>query len=213
MLPTKPFVGVVLGIGVLVGILVSAFAVASFFAIELPGLLELSAGEKWNLLIGSTITTFVLFLAFWFQRSLVIWELEWKLDSRRGLQRHVDQLASFRKKVINDVYAKTPTQATFATWKADYEKWQRTLEDYLKASFPFAVFELFADLGIIQSYDFSQASPDTAIRDAHIHCLRMLAKQLGIIEGLIQEHTAVVKDSEPGFTELMRWLQHEHGRH
>ena len=74
-------------------------------------------------------------------------------------------------------------------------------------NFPFAVVEMFTDLGTINPINFLHASVDQRIKAKHIRILRMLVKELAIIESLIMENTAYALESQPTLLELIKWQE------
>jgi len=136
------------------------------------------------------------------EREIKVLTLNWKLNSRRDLQRRIDKLAAFRKQVITTVYVGTPSANDFRAWVKKYEKWEISLVNYLKKEFPYAVFEMFQDLGVIPAANFTHLSTDPVIQSHHHHYLNMIAKQLDALERLIHEHTGITIEREPGFREL-----------
>ena len=122
------------------------------------------------------------------------------------MQERIDTLARFRQKAITTLYAMTPTAAEFPTWLDRYRKWDKSLVKYLKKNFPFAVFEMFEDLGIIPGEMFTHTSTDPAISSQHQHYLRMMAKQIRILERLIENNTNLLPEAKPGLGELLKWL-------
>ena len=113
-----------------------------------------------------------------FQRFSVIQDLRVRLDERRDLQKKVDKLAKLRNRAVNRIYAGTPAPDKFDAWKAEYKAWRDEVKEFLEENFPFAVVEMFADLGAIIPYDFTHASDDPNIGPKHKKSLQMLAKEL-----------------------------------
>jgi len=137
---------------------------------------------------------------------LVNFELKWQLSRKRAMQERIDRLARFRQRAITELYAQTPTVDEFPGWLARFTAWEESLVQYLMNNFPFAVFEMFQDLGIILQTQFIQASRDPAISAQHVHHLRILAKHISILERLIQENTGLLREEKPGLGELLKWL-------
>ena len=133
-------------------------------------------------------------------------ELRWQLSRRREMQEKIDRLARFRKLAINTLFAMTPTYDEFPTWLKRYERWEKSLIQYLKNNFPFAVFEMFEDLGLVPGNQFVHASKDPAISAQHIHHLQMLAKHLMILERIIEGNTNLLKEAKPSLGEVLKWL-------
>jgi hypothetical protein len=116
-------------------------------------------------------------------------------------------LAQLRSRAVNEIYAKTPDPDNFETWENEYVSWQKEVRNILKDNFPFAVVEMFTDLGTINPINFLHASSDQRIKAKHIRILRMLVKELAIIEGLIKENTALTMESQPTLLELIKWQE------
>jgi len=135
-------------------------------------------------------------------RELKVLALDWQLKSRRDLQQRIDRLAEFREEAVTKLYAGTPQASNFEAWKNHFHKWEDSLVAYLKDAFPYAVYEMFQDQGMIPSENFQQQSSDPAIRDQHLNYLRRIAKHLTVLERLIQENTSLTKEREPSFREL-----------
>ena len=122
------------------------------------------------------------------------------------MQDRIDKLARFRQKAITTLYATTPSLTEFPGWLASYQLWEKSLVEFLEKFFPFAVFEMFNDLGMIPAEQFSQASNESAIAAQHLHHLRMLAKHIRIMERLIEENTSLLPEAKPSLGELLKWL-------
>ena len=168
------------------------------------GVLDLAQLFSINL-SGSTLLIISL-IALGVYLLLVNSELRWQLSRRRDMQERIDQLARFRQAAVTTLYATTPSVDEFPTWLARYQSWEKSLIEFLEKAFPFAVFEMFNDLGMIPAEQFSQASKEPAIAAQHVHHLRMLAKHLKIMERLIEENTSLLPEAKPGLGELLKWL-------
>ena len=148
----------------------------------------------------TSLTALVIYLL------LVNSELRWQLSRRRDLQERIDKLALFRQEGITKLYATTPSPDEFPSWVTGYNVWEDSLSAFLKQSFPFAVFEMFNDLGMVPTGQFSHASKDPAIADQHVYHLRMLARHFTIMERLIEKNTSLLPEAKPGLGELLKWL-------
>jgi hypothetical protein len=133
-------------------------------------------------------------------------ELRWQLSRKRQMQERIDKLARFRQEAITKLYALTPTVAEFQAWLDRYKTWEESLVQYLKDNFPFAVFEMFQDLGMIPGEQFTHASKDPSIASQHLHHLQMLAKHIRIMERLIEGNTNLLPEAKPSLGELLKWL-------
>ena len=136
-------------------------------------------------------------------RQLKVMGLSLQVDSKRGLQVRIDRLAEFRNEVINSLYAGTPTRKEFKKWEERFHSWEDELVDYLQANFPYAVFEMFKDQGMIPSVDFEHLAKDKRIRRKHRSYLRRIAKHLDILEMLIQQNTSLTRVREPSLREVL----------
>lgn len=137
---------------------------------------------------------------------LLIYELKWQLSRKREIQEKIDRLARFRQEAISSLYALTPTADEFPSWVDRFNIWEETLIKYMKMNFPYAVFEMFEDLGIVPGDQFIHTSKDPAISAQHLHHLRMLAKHIKILERLIEGNTTLLVDAKPSLGELLKWL-------
>jgi len=155
------------------------------------------------------IFSIVLIFLFGLQRQMIIWELQWRLDEKRDLQQRIDRIAKFRSEAINNLYARTPKKEEFSQWKKSYFSWQKSVEKYFKDNFPYAMVEIFEDLGIVPARNFFHVSKDPEIAWEHLHFLQMLAKQLMTIESIIDKHTTVTFEREPSFIEVLRYVRRD----
>ena|SRR3990172_9679786 len=168
------------------------------------GVLDLAQLLSINL--SGTTLLIVSLIALEIYLLLVNSELRWQLSRRRDMQERIDKLALFRQEAITTLYAPTPSAAEFPAWLARYKSWEKALVEFLEKTFPFAVFEMFHDLGMILPEQFSHVSKDPAIEAKHLHHLRMLAKHLKIMERLIEENTSLLPEAKPSLGELLKWL-------
>lgn len=136
------------------------------------------------------------------EREVKVLTLDWQLNSKRDLQKRIDKLAEFRKSAINDLYAKTPDANDFDNWVNNFKEWEESLVNYLKEEFPFAVSEMFEDLGVIPVKNYIHLTTDKDIQGQHLHYLGMISKILSILESVIQENTSVTIIRQPKFIEL-----------
>jgi hypothetical protein len=135
---------------------------------------------------------------------LVISELKWQLSRKRDLQERIDNLAKYRQEAITELYAVTPTADIFPAWVEHFNRWENSLVQYLKGNFPYAVFEMFQDLGMIPNDGFSHTSQDPKISASHLHHLRMLARHIKILERLIQENTNLLPEEKPSLGKVLK---------
>lgn len=153
------------------------------------------------------VFSILLFILFAIQRQLIIWELQWRLDEKRDLQQRIDRIAEFRSEAINNYYAKTPGREEFPDWKESYFSWQERVENYLKEHFPYAVVEMFTDLGTVPTGNFVHVSKDPEIAGQHLHILQMLVKQMSIFEAIIEKHSTVTFQREPTLIEVIKHVR------
>jgi hypothetical protein len=159
--------------------------------------------DLFNLNLQNSVPIVVALILLVLDRQLKLMSLSWKLDSNRGMQTRIDRLAKFRNEVINSLYAGTPKRKKFKSWENNFHTWEKKLIKYLKANFPYAVFEMFEDQGMIPSIDFEHLSQDKRIRKKHRSYLRRIAKHLKILEMLIQQNTSLTKEREPTLVEVL----------
>ena len=155
------------------------------------------------------IISIIVFIAFGLQRQFIIGELRWRLDEKRKLQQRLDRLAEYRSEAINKLYAKTPKKDEFTDWEKAYDSWSKNIENYFGDNFPYAIVEMFSDLGTVPSVNFSHVSKDPEIKDEHQHKLEMLVKELTIIETIIEKHSTVTFEEEPNFYEILKHVTRE----
>jgi hypothetical protein len=165
------------------------------------GILDIA--DMLHLPISALVVIALAFLLLALDRELRVWTLAWQLDARSDLQQRIDILARFRDEVINLLYAGTPTRAEFEIWKSNFHAWEDSLVQYLEVDFPFAVYEMFKDQGLIPEETFLHLSKDRSIRKKHLSCLRRIAKHLQVLETLIQHNTSITKQREPSFAEAL----------
>jgi low affinity Fe/Cu permease len=204
---TKPIIAFVSGAIFVIAWLLTAIAIAVLLAIDIPDIAILSDAEIIFIIVITTIIVFFSASFYTFQRYAVIQDLKMKLDDRRDMQERIDQLARLRSRAVNEIYTKAPDPNNFETWENEYVSWQNEVRNILKNNFPFAVVEMFTDLGTINPINFVHASSDQQIKAKHIRILRMLVKELAIIEGLIKENTALTFESQPPLLELIKWQE------
>jgi hypothetical protein len=136
------------------------------------------------------------------EREVKVLSLQWRLNSKRDLQRRIDKLAEYRKFAVTRLYANTPNVDEFDEWVERYHAWETDLVSYLKKEFPYAISELFEDLGSIPMKRYAHLSPNKEIQNKHGHYLGMISKYLTILEEVIKENTSITKDREPKLSEL-----------
>ncbi|MCD4751566.1 MAG: hypothetical protein K8R40_00660 [Anaerolineaceae bacterium] len=204
---TKPIIAFISGAIFVISVLLTAIGTAVLLAIDIPQIAIFSDGEIIKIIIVTTVILLFSACVFTFQRFAQVQDLKIKLDNRRGLQKKIDYLAQLRSQAINQIYAKTPDPDKFEAWEKEYTSWQKEVQKYLEENFPFAVVEMFTDLGTITPMTFLQASSDQRIQSKHIKILQMLVKELTIIERLILENTVLTIESPINLLELIKWQE------
>ena len=202
---TKPLVAFLTGALFVVSVLITAMGTAVLLALDIPSLPALSQGEALPVIGIATIFLLASACIYTLRQFSLTRTLRLKLDERRDLQHRLDTLARLRSTAINEIYSRTPKRREFKAWLERYHACEKEVEAYLALNFPFAVVEMFADLGAIIPYDFKHAAKDRAIRKKHIKALQMLAKQLTIIERLIRENSTLTLEVQPSFLEMVKW--------
>jgi hypothetical protein len=207
---TKPLVAICSAVCAVGGIIGIAIGTGLLIGVDLPGLVAVTPAAKQSVLVWSTIAFLIGFVLFAANGKLRMWELEYQLDAKRGLQVAVDGLAKLRRDGITTLYAVTPSAQTFSAWAQKHGAWEARVVAHLTEHFPFAVVEWFEDLGIIPTGHFTHVSQDPAIQQQHLHHLREIAKELGILEHLIQTNTAMGLYTRPTWRQLLVWMRQEH---
>jgi hypothetical protein len=206
----RPVVAMVSAVVLFVGLIVGAVSTGLFLGADLPAFADLTNDQKWRVVLLSHGAVAVGFIAFAVNRKLTIMSLRYQLDDKRDLQRHVDSLAGFRRTGITDIYASAPNAQTISAWIERHEAWERQVAQYLTDHFTFAIVEWFQDLGTIPNVAFTHLATDQSIRGQHQHHLQEIAKELSVLEQLIQQNTALMRPSRPSFSELITWARREH---
>lgn len=119
------------------------------------------------------------------------------------MQVKIDHLASLRSQAINELYTGTPSVKEFPEYKLRYFDWQAEVEEYFGENFPYAIVEMFTDLGMVKTLMFDHASTKRSIAKRHTKILQMLAKQLTIMEKLIEEKSSLTLETEPTYDDLL----------
>ena len=194
----RPFIAVVLGASTMAALILSLSEIVSVVgrAVNNDSTGEINRGA-W---LAVALVSFILFAL---QRQLVIWDLRFQLDEKKRLQKRVDKLAKHRSFAVNNIYAVTPKKDDFGDWKKKYRRWEKRVEKYLKKEYSFALAELFIDLGTIPEEDFEHLIEDEGLKEKHEHKLRMLVKQLDILEGYIREYSNLLRAHEPSIKEIL----------
>jgi hypothetical protein len=184
-------------------ILLLAFGLLFLLGV-IGGILDLAQLLSINL--SASLLLIISFIVLTVYLLLINSELRWQLSRKRDLQERIDRLARYRQEAITTLYAMTPTAAEFQAWLERYKTWENSLVQYLENEFPFAVFEMFQDLGMVPGDQFTHVSKDPAISAQHLHHLQMLVTHIRIMERLIEENTNLLPEAKPSLGNLLKWL-------
>ena len=190
-------------------LIVAAIGTAILFFVDIPALDEVPDAVVAIILGVSVVLILISDKVATDSHRLEIARMQLLLDEKRDLQSRIDHLASLRSKGVNELYATTPSVEEFAQYKDRYRDWQGEVEAYLKGKFPYALVEMFTDLGMIKTLKFEHASEDEAIAKPHTKILQMLAKQLTILERWIDEKSSLTLEIEPTHDDLLTQVDRE----
>ena len=199
----NPWVETITRVVKTISVILAAIGTAILFFVDIPALAEV---PDW--LVAIILAVAVIFVLFSDKianerHRLEVARLRFLLDERRDLRRRIKELAKFRSKAVTEIYSVTPTAEEFKKYQKKYENWQSEVEDYLEQEFPYAVVEMFTDLGMIKTLKFTHASADSEITEKHTKILQMLAKQLTILEKWIEEKSSLTLETEPTRDDLL----------
>jgi len=199
----EPWVETITRLGKIGGLIVAALGTAILFFVDIPALAEVPDWTVW-VILAAAIALFLISDRIASDRhKLEIARMQLLLDEKRNLQRRIDHLATLRSRAVNELYAGTPSVKEFPEYKQRYLDWQAEVEGYLEENFPYAIVELFTDLGIIKSLKFDHASTKRSIANRHTKILQMLAKQLTIMEKWIEEKSSLTLEIDPTYDDLL----------
>jgi hypothetical protein len=103
---------------------------------------------------------------------------------RRSVPQYaIDDLAEFRSTAIHILNDVPKNQSDLQRWEKGWHDWRQTVVNYLDLHFTKAESLSFQRLGLIAGHNFGMA-----INPKHNHDLMMLAKQIVILEDMIQRH-------------------------
>ena len=199
----EPWVETVTRFVKIAGLVVAALGTAILFFVDIPALKDVPEVLVWIILGAAILLFFVSDKVASDRHNLVISRMQLLLDEKRTLQARIDHLAVLRSRAVNELYAGTPTVKEFPTYKQKYLDWQAEVEEYLKQNFPYAIVEMFTDLGIVKTLKFEHASKKKSIAKKHTKVLQMLAKQLTIMEKWIEEKSSLTLEIEPTYDDLL----------
>jgi hypothetical protein len=95
----------------------------------------------------------------------------------------IDTLADFRSEGIRILNEIPNGPSAVADWEKKWKEWSDQVTAYLQANFTKAESLSFRRLGLVPENRFS-----FAVTPEHAHYLMQLAKQITILENLIQQH-------------------------
>jgi len=203
-------ISIAIAVASLFGIVIGTLGLAVLFSVDLPTLLTVPAAARNSFILWSFIALLVSWILFFLERTAMISELRIRLDARRELQLALDGLAVLRSEGVNDLYAGTPPRKEFADWVKRFQDWEQRVVEYMKPRFTAAIVGLFSELGAVPAISFSHASKDRRIRKKHQAVLRMLAKELAILERVIQQGSLLVHEPTPTIWEIL-WQRQQGG--
>ena len=191
----------------LVGILVGTLGTAVLFSVDLPGLMSLSQGPRVTFVVSTFAVLLVTWILFYLERNALVQELKTRLDRTRGLQDAVDGLSKLRSEGVNSLFAGTPRPDEFEQWVERFKDWERRVIEYMKPRFTGAMVGLFSELGAVPAISFSHASDDPTIAERHLKILRILAKELAVLERVRQQGSFLIHEPSPTAWEILRQQQ------
>jgi len=207
---TRLLVATVIAIASLIGIVLGALGLAVLFSVDLPGLAVLPPGSRSAFVAFSFAALLVSWVLFFLERRATVGQLQVRLTRSRDLQTAVDGLSVLRSEGVNNLYASVPSAEEFDGWVARFKDWEQRVIDYMKPRFTGAIVGLFSELGAVPAISFSHISKDPAIRDRHEARLRMIAKQLAILERVIQQGSYLVHEPNATAWEIL-WQRQQGG--
>jgi hypothetical protein len=98
-------------------------------------------------------------------------------------QNIIDDLSEFRSEAISVLNNMPKNDDEFNAWEIKWTSWREGVRLFLEKNFTKSEALLFGRLGIIPEVQFG-----FAYNDKHAHCLKQLAKQITILENLINRH-------------------------
>ena len=96
----------------------------------------------------------------------------------------IDELGEYRSKGISVLNDNPTDSANVPRWEADWKAWAADVTSYLEINFTKAERLMFHRLGVVPPVNFGQLAFD----NTHAHYLMLLAKQLNVLEILIDRH-------------------------
>jgi hypothetical protein len=204
---TRSVVSVAIAAASLVGILVGTLGTAVLFSVDLPGLTSLAQRTRVTFVIATLAVLLITWVLFYLERNALIEELRTRLARARGLQDAVDGLSVLRSEGVNTLFAGTPKAEEFEDWVNRFLDWEKRVKEYMKPRFTGAMVGLFSELGAVPAISFSHASSDPAIAERHLKILRILAKELAVLERVIQQGSFLIHEPNPTAWEILRQQQ------
>lgn len=200
----KTIISIFTAIGSLIGLILGTLGLSVLFSVDLPGLTILPSSSRRLFIIWTFIILFLTWVLFYLDRRSVIADLQIRLKRQRDLQKSIDELSKLRSEGITTLYAVTPTTKNFSIWLEKFHNWETRVIELMKLRFTSAIVDLFSELGAIPSINFSQVSEDPLISRQHAKQLQILAKELSVLEKVIQTGTQLVNEPTPTFWETIR---------
>ncbi len=151
---------------------------------EWKQMLEAEAFSRWFALIPIGIAVAYGLLRANYLRFRELYEALAQYEREDDIQDAIAALSALRIEAIDSLYAALVSSATdLAEWEQREEAWRNKVEGILKDSFSKPIVGGFTHLGELQAKRFEHAfSPD------HNHMLRMIARRLEVLEGIIMKH-------------------------
>lgn len=156
------------------GLIVAAIGTAILFFVDIPALADVPDLTVAVILVASIVLILVSDKVASDRHKLEIARMQFLLDEKRDLQNRIDHLATLRSRAVNEIYAGVPSVKEFPAYKQRYLDWQTEVEEFFLANFPYAIVEMFTDLGVIKTLKFDHASTSRSIAKRHTKILQML---------------------------------------
>lgn len=206
----RMIVSVVLAVASLLGIILGTLGLAVLFSVDLPGLTTLPESMRTSFVIWTFVVLLVSWILFFLERRAMVGELQSRLAESRDLQSAVDGLSVLRSEGVNKLFAGTPEVKEFDEWIERFKDWEQRVVDYMRPRFTGAIVGLFSELGAVPKISFSHASTNRKIAKRHEKVLRVLAKELAILERVIQQGSRLVQEPNPTVWEIL-WQRQQGG--
>ena len=193
--------------GSLIGIVLGTLGLAVLFSVDLPGLALVPDSARRTFVFVTFGVLILSWVLFFLERRARVGELEIRLSRRRKLQDAIDELSTLRSEGVNEHFAGTPEAADFDQWISGFEDWETRVVEFMKRRFTGAITGLFSELGAVPDVNFSHASDDPTIAAGHKKTLKILTKELAVLERIIQQGSNLVQEPNPSVWEILRQQQ------